>query len=66
MADTLRRAAHILPLIDAHLSRHEWLALDRRTIADCAVFTYVVLAPEGGISQAEYLDFRMWMARIKA
>ena len=37
-AEALRRAAHILGLLEQHLSRHDWLALQRPTIADCAVF----------------------------
>lgn len=65
-ADTLRRAARILPLIDAHLARHAWLALERPTIADCAVFPYVALAPEGGVSLEPYPNIRAWIARVKA
>ncbi|HLO63315.1 MAG TPA: glutathione S-transferase [Azonexus sp.] len=65
-ADTLRRSARILPLIEAHLSRHDWLALERPTIADCAVFPYVALAPEGGVSLSDFPHIRQWIARIKA
>jgi len=64
--DTLRRSARILPLIEAHLAKHDWLALDRPTIADCAVFPYVALAPEGGVSLADYPHIRAWIARVKA
>lgn len=64
--DTLRRAARILPLIEAHLSRHDWLALDRPTIADCAVYPYVALAPEGGVDLSPYAATRVWIARVKA
>ena len=53
-ADTLRRAARILPLIDARLAEHDWLALDQPTIADCAVLPYVALAPEGGVSLSDF------------
>jgi len=65
-ADTLRRAARILPLIEAHLARHAWLALERPTIADCAVMPYVALAPEGGVSLADFPHLRQWIERIKA
>lgn len=64
-ADTLRRAARILPLLDTHLAGRRWLALERPTIADCAVFPYVALAPEGGIDLAPYPNIRQWIARIK-
>ena len=65
-ANTLQRAARILPLIEAHLAAHQWLALGRPTIADCAVMPYVALAPEGGISLEAYPNIRQWIARIKA
>ncbi len=65
-ANTLQRAARILPLIEAHLADHQWLALGRPSIADCAVMPYVALAPEGGISLDAYPNIRQWIARIKA
>ncbi|WP_207887268.1 glutathione S-transferase family protein [Pseudomonas sp. 30_B] len=64
-ADTLARAARILPLLDAHLAKHDWLALSRPTIADCAVFPYVALAPEGGIDLAPYTHIAHWIDRIQ-
>ena len=65
-ADTLQRSARILPLLEAHLARQQWLALGRPTIADCAVFPYVALAPEGGVSLADYPHIRRWLGRVKA
>jgi len=65
-ADTLQRSARILPLIEARLAGHQWLALERPTIADCAVFPYVALAPEGGVSLADYPNIRRWIGRVKA
>lgn len=65
-ADTVKRAGKILPAIEAHLAKHPWLALDRPTIADCAVMPYVALAPEGGIPLQPYPNIRAWIARIKA
>ena len=65
-ADTLARSARILPLIDAHLGRHEWLALGRPTIADCAVYPYVALAPEGGVDLSPYAHIASWIGRIKS
>ncbi|UCV24476.1 glutathione S-transferase family protein [Ferribacterium limneticum] len=65
-ADAVKRADNILPVIEAHLAKHQWLALDRPTIADCAVMPYVALAPEGGISLQSYPHIGAWIARIKA
>lgn len=64
-ADAVQRAARILPLIESHLARHRWLALDHPSIADCAVMPYVALAPEGGIALAAYPNIRQWIGRIK-
>jgi glutathione S-transferase len=64
-AGTIERAARILPLIDAHLAGHRWLAVERPTIADCAVMPYVALAPEGGISLQPYPHLRQWIGRIE-
>lgn len=65
-ADTLKRAARILPLLDTYLSKHQWLALNQPSIADCAVMPYVALAPEGGISLQPYPYISKWIERIKA
>jgi glutathione S-transferase len=65
-ADTLKRAARILPLLDNHLASHDWLALSRPSIADCAVFPYAALAPEGGVDLAPFRHIAAWMDRIKA
>ncbi|WP_096703604.1 glutathione S-transferase [Magnetospirillum sp. 15-1] len=65
-AETIRRSLRILPLIDAHLAASAWLAAGRPTIADCAVFPYVALAPEGGVSLEPYGNIRSWIARVKA
>jgi glutathione S-transferase len=54
-----------LPLLEAHLSQHDWLALGRPTIADIAVFPYVALAHEGGIDLSPYTSILKWFERIK-
>lgn len=64
--DAVKRANNILPVIDAHLAKHQWLALDRPTIADCAVMPYIALAHEGGISLQPYPQIVEWIGRIKA
>lgn len=65
-ADTLTRSTRILALIEAHLADHQWLALERPTIADCALFPYVALAPEGGVSLSDYPNIRHWLDRLRA
>lgn len=64
--DALQRSARILPLLDGHLAKHQWLAQERPTIADCAVFPYVALAAEGGVSLADFPHIRLWLELVKA
>ncbi len=63
-SEALRKADRILGLLEAHLTTHDWLAVGRPTIADCAVYPYVVLAPEGGIDLSRYPAIHSWMERI--
>jgi glutathione S-transferase len=60
------KAASILCVIESHLATRPWLELGRPTIADMAVFPYVALAPEGGVSLQPYPNIRAWIARVKA
>jgi glutathione S-transferase len=55
-----------LAVMNEHLGGHDWLALDRPTIADLACYPYVALAHEGEISLQDYPAVRAWMARIGA
>lgn len=63
---TLEVSEQLLPLIEQHLEKHEWLALGRPTIADCAVFPYLALSWEGGVTLEQYPAIRAWIERIKA
>lgn len=58
-------AAVALRALEGRLKEHEWLALDRRTIADVACYSYTIFAPEGGISLKPYPAVRAWLARIQ-
>jgi len=59
-------AARILGLIENHLKTHDWLALDRPTIADLACMPYIALGHEGGVTLAPYPAIQAWIGRIKA
>jgi glutathione S-transferase len=59
------KAARILGLMEAHLSKNNWLALGRPTIADIACMPYVGLSHEGGVSLANYPFIRAWIGRVK-
>ena len=60
------KAARVLSVLDSHLSRHDWLALSRPTIADIACMPYVALGHEGGVSLEKYPAVTAWIGRIKA
>lgn len=54
-----------LRLLDEFLASHPWLAADRVTIADIAVYPYVALAEDGGISLSDYPHIQQWFERIE-
>jgi glutathione S-transferase len=64
--EVIARAHRILALIDAELSSRDWLAADRPTIADVALYSYIAAAPEGNVDLAAYENVRAWLARIEA
>ena len=58
------RGRAVLEVLDAHLSRHDWLATGRVTIADVACYPYVAVAPEGGFDLGPYSAINAWLGRI--
>ncbi|MDP1737915.1 MAG: glutathione S-transferase [Caulobacter sp.] len=60
------RAHALLALIEAELARTGWLAADRPTIADIALYSYVARAPEGNVALDAYPRVRTWLERIEA
>jgi glutathione S-transferase len=59
-------AARFLPQMEQHLTDREFLATDNATIADLACYSYVAVAPEGGIALTPYPAIQRWVARIAA
>ena len=66
LARCLAAAKTTLSILDARLSQHDWLALDRLTIADIACYPYAALAEDGKISLAPYSALQAWFKRIEA
>ena len=60
-----KKSAHILGLLESHLKKNDWLALNRPTIADIGM-PYVALGHEGGVSLKPYPAINAWIERIKA
>jgi glutathione S-transferase len=59
-------SARFLPQMEQHLTDHQFLATAQATIGDLACYSYVAVAPEGGISLAPYPAIQRWVARIAA
>jgi len=55
-----------LAVMEGRLKNHDWLALDRPTIADIACFPYVQVAPEGGFDLNAYPSVSAWLKRCEA
>jgi glutathione S-transferase len=56
-----------LDVLTWHLGKgHDWLALGRPTLADIAVYPYVMRAPEAAIDLGPYPEVRAWIARCEA
>ncbi len=55
-----------LTSMEKRLSKHEWLALDRPTIAEMACYTYPALNVEAEIDMQPYPAILAWMDRVRA
>jgi glutathione S-transferase len=66
-AERRRAGAHeVLHLLNEHLGSRDFLADDRYSIADIAVYGYAHTAHEATIDTAGYPDVRRWVARVEA
>lgn len=63
--EVIARAHGLLKVIDAELSRRQWLVGSQPTIADVAGYSYIAHAPEGNVSLADYPNVRAWLQRIE-
>lgn len=61
----LENSYQILALIDNHLSNNNWLAANRPTISDCAIYPYISIAHEGEVIIDNYKHIKSWMSRLE-
>lgn len=59
-------AAALFSVMDGELAREPFLAGERPTIADIALYTYTAHAPEGGVALEPYPAIGAWIDRIEA
>ena len=64
--DVIARAHALLGVMDAELAQRAFLAGDHATLADVAMYSYTVSAPEGNVDLAPYRHVRDWLARVEA
>ena len=61
-----RIAKEALNVMEQRLKPHDWLALNRFTIADIACYPYTALIHEGHLSLENYPAIRAWLKRIES
>ena len=59
-------AGRVLTFMESHLAQRAFLAHEAATIADLACYSYVAVAPEGGVSLEPYANVRAWLERVEA
>ena len=64
--EVIARAHGILKILDAELASRDWIAADRPTIVDVALYSYIARAPEGNVSLDAYPAVNAWLKRIEA
>lgn len=64
--EVIARAHAVLALIEAELDGRDWIAADRATIADIALYSYIARAPEGNVDLSAYTNVKRWLARIES
>lgn len=55
-----------LATLESHLSKNEWLALGKPTIADISVYAGIYYAADGGFELSKYPGISAWKARVEA
>jgi glutathione S-transferase len=61
-----QRGSEALRVMEQHLSSRQFLAAERYSIADIALYAYTHAAGDGGFDLAEYPAIRAWLARVEA
>lgn len=64
--EAISRSYALLNVLDAELEKRDWVAADRPTIADLALYGYVARSPEGGIDLTEYPFVQSWLCRVES
>lgn len=60
------KARHALQVLEQQLQLHLWLASDRCTVADYALYPYTRTANESGFNLADYPAIEQWLSQVEA
>ncbi|XYD10744.1 glutathione S-transferase [Methylobacterium sp. NMS12] len=63
--EVIARAHTLLGRLEAHLDGRDWLAAERPTIADVAVYSYLARAPEGNVDLSGYPRVGAFLRRVE-
>ncbi len=61
----LERGHQALAVMEQHLTNHDFLAANRYTIADIALYAYTHMAHEGDFDLESYPAIRDWLERVR-
>ena len=64
LAEKKKRGYHALRVMEEHLSAHPFLAAQRYTIADIALYAYTHVAQEGGFDLSRFTGINAWLRRV--
>ncbi|MEM6867713.1 MAG: glutathione S-transferase [Cyanobacteria bacterium P01_C01_bin.121] len=62
---TRKKSTFIMQQLEQHLTKRDWLACERLTIADVAVFPYIALSRDGTVPLEVYPWVMNWIERVK-
>ncbi|HTQ34221.1 MAG TPA: glutathione S-transferase family protein [Stellaceae bacterium] len=66
IAHNHQRGLEALAVMDRQLRAADWLAADRYSIADIALYAYTHTAADGGFDLAPYPGIKRWLDRVAA
>lgn len=64
-APLIYEANKLFSQLEHYQNDRHWLVGSTPTIADLALYAYIKLAPEGGVSLAHYPNLRAWLTRVE-
>jgi glutathione S-transferase len=64
--EVIARAHTLLARLEAHLDGRDWLAAERPTIADVALYSYLARAPEGNVDLSSYANVEAFLRRVES